>query len=298
MNVWPAGFADRTQAGVALADYTSIHIGGPARALVLPRDAADAAALLHALADAGESWRVLGGGSNLLVQDEPLDCVVVHPSRLMSFEIRGSRAFVGAGNTLIATINRTAAAGLGGLEALAGIPGQVGGAVAMNAGGRYGWISHHLVAADLALPSGKIETVDAKDLRLAYRRSELPPGALVVQAVFDLKAGDATALKQEARRITEEKNAAQPTQALNFGCAFTNPDGQSAGLLVEAAGLKGTIRGGARISPVHGNFVENRGQATAADVLGLIELMERVVRERSGLRLEREVRVWMGAVPE
>ncbi len=290
---WAAPFLDRIRTDVPLADMTTIRIGGPAPILVEPRDAADAALCLSALREAGECYGILGGGSNLLVGDEPLQFVVLHPSRLDSVSIDGSHVRAGAGVTLSNLIARTTDAGLGGLETLAGIPGQIGGAIAMNAGGRYGEIGQFVDTVDLALPSGRIETVTAADLAFSYRSSRIPAGALVAAVTFRLRPGDRLPLKREAGRILKEKNAAQPTTGWNFGCIFKNPVGQSAGKLVDAAGLKGIARGEARVSPLHGNFVENMGTASAKDVLALIEELERGVLGHAGVKLEREVRVWM-----
>lgn len=287
-----APFADRLRAGVPLAPLTTIGVGGPARLLFEPRDAADVAAFLKAAAAAGERVLVLGSGANLLVADEGVDAVVLHPVRLNSVTIDGGLVRAGAGTPLTELIARTTDVGLSGLEALAGIPAQVGGAVAMNAGGRWGWVSHVLVDAEVALPDGALRTLSNAELGFGYRKAVLPPGAVVTAATFRLQPGDRRTLKKEAGRILKEKNAAQPTTGANFGCTFVNPEGQSAGKLVEAAGLKGTVVGGARISPLHGNFVENMGGATAADVLALVALMETEVRARFGLELEREVRVW------
>src|SRR5262249_48782898 len=122
--------------------------------------------------------------------------------------------------------------------------------------------------------------------------SEIPAGCMVAAATFRLCPGDRAALKRQAGAILKEKNAAQPTTEWNFGCMFKNPGSASAGRLVESCGLKGMVRGGARISPLHGNFVETLGTATARDVLELMEMIESAVRERHGIALEREVRVW------
>ncbi len=271
---------------------TTIRIGGLAPILVEPRDAADAADVLRALASCRECYGILGGGSNLLVGDDPLEYPVIHPAKLDAVAIDGETVRVGAGVTLSNLIARTTDVGLGGLERLAGIPGQIGGAIAMNAGGRYGEVGEFVATVDLALPDGRIETLDAAALRFSYRHAEIPRGGMVVGVTFRLRAGDRRELKREAGRILKEKNAAQPTTGWNFGCIFRNPPGQSAGKLVEAAGLKGLTRGEARVSPLHGNFVENLGHAAARDVLGLIETLERGVFAHSGVRLEREVCVW------
>jgi UDP-N-acetylmuramate dehydrogenase len=288
----PASFADRLRFDVPLAPLTTIGIGGPARLFFNPRDAADTAAFLAWASAAGVRVLVLGSGANLLVADEGVDAAVIHPENLAEIRIEGDRVRAGAGASLTELIAATTNVGLAGLEGLAGIPAQVGGAVAMNAGGRYGWISHALVDVEVALPDGTVRTLPPAAFAFDYRSARLPAGAVVTAATFRLKPGDRATLKREAGRILKEKNAAQPTTGRNFGCTFVNPEGRSAGKLVEATGLKGLQVGDARISPLHANFVENLGAAKAADVLALIERMEAEVRAQFGVELVREVRTW------
>jgi UDP-N-acetylenolpyruvoylglucosamine reductase len=288
----PPSFADRVRRDVPLAPLTTIGIGGPAKIFFTPRDARDAADFLHAAAAAGRRVLVLGSGANLLVADQGVEDAVLHPAELKELRIEGETVRAGAGLGLTELIAATTNVGLGGLEGLAGIPAQVGGAVAMNAGGRYGWISHALIEVETAGPDGLLRTIPRDALACGYRSAVLPPGSVVTAALFRLKPGDRATLKREAGRILKEKNAAQPTTGRNFGCTFVNPEGESAGKLVEAAGLKGLRVGDARISPLHANFVENLGAARAADVLALVERMESEVLARFGVVLKREVRTW------
>lgn len=287
-----APFAGRLESDVPLGPKTTIGVGGPARLLFLPRDAADVAAFLKAAAEAGVRVLVLGSGANLLVADAGVDAAVVHPRALASVRFDGETVVAGAGVPLTELIAATTNVGLGGLEVLAGIPAHVGGAVAMNAGGRWGAVSDTLTEAEVALPDGTLRVLSKEDLAFGYRKAVLPPGAVVVGAAFRLRRGERTELKKAAGRILKEKNAAQPTTGLNFGCTFVNPAGANAGKLVEAAGLKGLRIGDARISPLHGNFVENLGAAKADDVLALVRRAEEEVRSRFGIVLEREVRIW------
>jgi UDP-N-acetylmuramate dehydrogenase len=285
-------FSGRVRSHVPIGPLTTIRIGGVARWFFEPVDGGDAAAALRELAREGVPWRILGGGSNLLAGDAPISGVVLHPSKLNHVEFCGSTVIAGAGVTLSSLIAKTTDAGLGGIEVLAGIPGQVGGAVAMNAGGRFGELADKVESVDVATPSGSIERLSKTDLCFGYRRSELPTGSMVVAVRLSLSQGDRRTLKARAGSILKEKNAAQPTTGWNFGCMFKNPPGHSAGKLVESCGLKGVTQGGARISPLHGNFVENLGTATARNVIDLIEIAEDSVRERHGIVLEREVKVW------
>jgi UDP-N-acetylmuramate dehydrogenase len=285
-------FSDRVRRDVRLADYTTIRIGGTARFFVEPGSAEEVARVLKEVCDARLPCRILGGGSNLLVSDAPFAGVVLHPVRLNRVEFCGSTVTAGAGTSLASLISKTTGAGLQGLETLAGIPGQVGGAVAMNAGGRFGEIGPFVESVELATPEGKLVRASGADLRFAYRHSEIPAGHAVVGVTLRLSHGESAPLRRRAGEILKEKNAAQPTTAWNFGCMFKNPSGRSAGRLIEACGLKGASCGGARISPLHGNFVENLGSASTRDVLELIESAEREVLRQHGVALEREVRVW------
>jgi len=290
---WYESFADQLVERIALGDLTSVRTGGPARFLARPRNEEEAARLLSALAVEGVNHRILGGGYNLLVADAPIDDVVVQPSALTSFSVSGREVTVGAGLPLTALIARTCSLGLAGPHRLAGIPGQVGGAVAMNAGGRYGEIGPLVRRVHMLAPGGGAIEAQAEDLAFGYREARIPPGALITRVVLDLEAvDDPRALQAESRRILREKNEAQPTGARSFGCMFKNPEGKTAGVLIDEAGLKGCRRGGARISPLHGNFVENLGDATTSDILWLLEKAEEAVWRRAGIRLEREVRVW------
>ncbi len=281
--------------GTSLRDLTTVHVGGVARWLVRPRDADSTARLLRDLAAAATSWRILGGGSNLLVADGEVGPVVVHMSGLQTVAMLGDELIFGAGVALQRAVNHATDEGLAGAEVLTGIPGQIGGALAMNAGGRYGAMADVVSWVEVALPSGDLARLSNGDLHFAYRTTCLPEGAAVTRVAWRLKpSADRAALKRRAGSILKEKNAAQPTQAWNFGCMFKNPVGQSAGKLIEAAGLKGRQEGMARISPRHGNFIENLGEARALDILKLMELCEAEVARGAGIRLEREVRVWPG----
>jgi UDP-N-acetylmuramate dehydrogenase len=283
---------------VPLRDLTTVHVGGQARWLVRPKDALSTAQLLKRLTEFGLSWRILGGGSNLLVADGEVGPVVVHMVGLQAIERAGAELIFGAGVALQRAVNLTTDEGLAGAEVLTGIPGQIGGALAMNAGGRYGEMAGVVRWAEVALATGALERISAAALNFGYRSTHLPLGAVVTRVALGLQPSeDRSALKRRAGAILKEKNAAQPTQAWNFGCMFKNPEGQSAGKLIEAAGLKGRVQGGARISPRHGNFIENLGAAKAEEVLSLIRLCELEVQRNSGIRLEREVRVWEPLAP-
>lgn len=291
--MWCDAFAERVTRDRELRDLTSVRVGGRALFFVEPASDEQMGAVLAALSAEGLGYRVLGGGSNLLPPDGEIREVILHPGAMRGFAAVGEEVRVQAGLSLASMVARANGLGLAGVHVLAGIPGQVGGAVVMNAGGRYGEIGPLVKRVHVRLDDGSAESIDGNDMGFAYRQSELPEGAVVTSVVLGLDpTDDPGALRRESGRIIKEKNAAQPTTSRNFGCMFKNSDGRSAGILVEEAGLKGLVQGDARISPQHGNFIENMGGAKARDVLALIERAETVVLERFGVRLEREVRVW------
>jgi UDP-N-acetylmuramate dehydrogenase len=161
----------------------------------------------------------------------------------------------------------------------------------MNAGTRYGEVVSSLEAVDIVTKDGQRERLTPKEMDFGYRRSGLPEGAVITNVVLALRDSPAGELRKLVGSWLKEKQSSQPVKSFNFGCMFKNPVGHAAGKLIDVAGLKGSRRGGAQISEVHGNFIENLGSAKAEDVLGLIELCEERVLKESGIRLEREVRV-------
>jgi Tol biopolymer transport system component len=180
-------------------------------------------------------------------------------------------------------------AGLGGLAPLAGVPGTIGGAIRMNAGTRLGEISERVHSVELLLADGRVERVDAASLRFAYRTAHLPADAIVTRAWFRVSDEGVDAERAAIAEHLAYRKATQPLELPSCGSVFKNPPGDSAGRLVEAAGLKGKVSGGAQVSELHANFIVNRGDATAADVLSLVRLARDTVRERFAVTLEPEV---------
>ena len=281
-----------------MARHTSFRVGGPVRYFLEPRDWDELDVIYRRCQDTGLRIRVLGRGCNTLVTDGPHYWAVVSTCRLAWFSRRGARLEVGAGFDLATLVNRAERWGLAGFEGLAGIPGTVGGAVAMNAGGRHGAIADHLVSAVVAFPGQRPHGVSARELRFAYRRSSLRGDTrqgglpLLLSASFELHDASSSALRERRRAILAEKRASQPMRALSAGCVFRNPRGKSAGQLIDEAGLKGTCVGDAVVSPKHANFIINRGDATATDILSLVGLITRRVHEEHGVELELEIEVW------
>ncbi|MGD8623851.1 MAG: UDP-N-acetylmuramate dehydrogenase [Anaerolineae bacterium] len=274
-----------------LAPYTALRVGGPAELLV---KVTTARALRQAviLARARDlPCRVLGGGSNVLVSDAGLrGLVLLNRAGAITFGPDRVRAESGAALSRLA--RRCVSRGLAGLEWAVGLPGTVGGAVVGNAGAWGGDVASVLARARVLEANGQVSDWPARRFHFRYRGSALKapagPQIVVLDAEFDLAPADRQALEARLAEITARRKASQPSGA-TCGSVFKNPPGDYAGRLVEAAGLKGTRRGGAMISDVHANFVVNEGSATAADVKALIDLAQRAVQEKFGIALELEI---------
>jgi len=245
---------------------------------------------------------VIGSGSNLLVADIGFRGLVLKlDGHLTEISFEGPHVQCGGGARLPRVAARSAEAGLAGLEFGVNIPGTVGGAIRMNANAYGGELADVLEWAEVATPEGVERRVPA-DFEFSYRHSNVAGRQVVTRARFALAQSDAAAVKARLAELRDRRRAAQPSGIKTFGSTFKNPDdpraeGRTAGQLLEAAGCKGLQRGGARFSPKHANFVENRGDATTQDVIELIAEGRRRVREEFGIELETEVQV-LGDVDE
>jgi UDP-N-acetylmuramate dehydrogenase len=274
-----------------MAPRTSIRVGGPADLLVRPADAADLAVLLRECASRALSVMVLGGGANLLVADAGIRGVVVRlPLDVGEESLDGERLVLSGGAPVSRLVQRALAAGLTGCAFAAGIPGTLGGAVAMNAGTRIGEMKDVVERVEVATPEG-VRWIPAEELGFAYRTCRLPEGAVVTQVGFRLHRGDVAASRAQMDADREHRRRTQPLNWPTWGSTFRNPPGDHAGRLVEAAGLKGHRVGNAMWSDLHANFVVNLGGARARDCLTLIRVARERIRERFGVELELEVRL-------
>jgi len=286
--------ADAVQANQPLARYTALRIGGPAELLAL----ADSVPMLRqAVMLAWECQvpcQILGGGSNVLVSDAGVrGLIVLNRARAVTFEGLQVRAESGASLSTVA--RKCVARGLAGLEWAATIPGTVGGAVVGNAGAWGGDVAGTLIQAVVLEPGGIVDKWPVERFEYDYRTSALkrrPPGRapwpIVLAAEFALQEGDGGELETRVASMAAQRKASQPPGA-TCGSVFKNPPGDYAGRLVEAAGLKGTRKGGAEISPMHANFIVNPGHASASDVKDLIDQARQVVQARFGISLELEI---------
>ena len=281
-----------------LAPYLSMRVGGPVPAMIEPADPATLAAVVRALHAAGVPFKLLGGGSNLIADDDGLDFAVVNvgaASTRASWD--GDVVTAPGGMPLAALLRDAMQRGKTGLEWAAGLPGSIGGAVWGNAGAFGGDIGAHVRSVTLMSPEGAVREHHVAAGDFQYRRSFVRPGELVLEVTLELAPGDPDAIRAEADRVNRTRAASQPKGGHSSGCIFKNPPSMAAGRLVDESGLKGRRRGGARVSEAHGNFIINDGTATAKDVLGLIEDVRDEVRRRTGVELEQEVIVWRGGRP-
>jgi UDP-N-acetylmuramate dehydrogenase len=275
-----------------LARYTSWQIGGPADRLYVPADVDDLALALAGLPDA-EPVFWLGLGSNLLIRDGGIRGTVISTRQALGgLEALGrDRVYAGAGVACAKVARFCTRNDQVGAEFLAGIPGTIGGALAMNAGAWGGETWPHVESVETVDRHGVQRERPHEDFRIGYRSVEGPTGEWFTAARFVFEEGDGGAARERIRALLEERAERQPTGTKNCGSVFRNPPGDHAARLIEAAGLKGTSIGGAAVSEKHANFILNRGDARAADVEALIEHIRARVEHRFGVRLQQEVQI-------
>ena len=273
---------------------TSFGVGGPADRFVVPETPGDLMDAIRGAVDRGEPVRALGGGKNLLVDDRGVTGTVISLSKMKTLEFSGNRVRAGAGVSIASLVAKAAARGLSGLECLAGVPGTVGGAVRMNAGGAHGAIGESVSEVLVFALWGEPIRFDRRACGFGYRTSRLA-GTFICEVTLVLQPAESRDVVRRTAAILADKRASQPLSTATAGCMFKNPDralGASAGRLLDQAGMKGHERGGARFSPMHANFIENLGGARFGDILGLAREGRERVYDRFGIDLELEVEVW------
>jgi len=285
-----SGLRGEVRFGAPLRDYTSFRIGGPADVLVIPTDADDLSRLVKQ-AHAAKVPVFVIGGTNLLVSDQGIRGVVVSLSRLKAIRDEPDGIVYAEGGVVMPTLMRHAITrALAGLEWAAGIPGTVAGCVVMNAGTRLGEMKDAVKAVRVIDPLGRIIDCPASGIHFSYRRALLPRG-VVVGVWLQLKPAQREKIERVVKEYLRYRKNTQPLTLPNAGCVFKNPEHQTAGRLIEAAGLKGARVGDAQVSEKHANFVVNLGQASAADVIALIKRVGRTVEEQTGITLELELKI-------
>jgi UDP-N-acetylmuramate dehydrogenase len=287
---------DGLQRDFQLARLTTVRTGGSADWFARPRSDAELLELLTWADEEGQVIGTIGSGSNLLVADDGFRGLVIKlDGELATIEREGERVVCGGGARLPSASAKAANWGLSGLEFGVNIPGTVGGAVRMNANAYGGQLAEVLEWVDICSAAGR-ERRSPEQLGFVYRNSNLSSGEVVASASFRLHPDNPAAIKERLEAMRDKRREAQPSGIKTFGSTFKNPDqataeGRSAGQLLEAAGCRGLRQGGARFSEKHANFVENKGEATTADVLELMARGRRRVHERFGVVLEPEVQM-------
>ncbi|HSK47796.1 MAG TPA: UDP-N-acetylmuramate dehydrogenase [Coriobacteriia bacterium] len=279
------------RANEPLGRHTTFRIGGPAAIHVECDAVADLAWVLEVCAEEEVEWTVLGKGSNILAADAGYDGAVIVLGRDFKRHcLEEGHLRAGAGVALAALVQDAFGAGMTGLEFAVGIPGTLGGALVMNAGSRDEWIGSAVESVTLLEPGAGLVRLRGPEVRWGYRRTNLLGRGVIVESALRLEPGDEWRIRATMEAALNRRKRSQPLGLPNAGSIFTNPEGKSAGQLIESVGLKGKSVGGAQISDVHANFIVNTGGATAKDVLTLVRLARDTVKEHHGIELTPEIR--------
>jgi UDP-N-acetylmuramate dehydrogenase len=277
---------------VPMRTKTSFRVGGPADVLASPRDTEELGRLLRYIKEKALPCFVLGRGTNLLVLDGGIRGVVIDMRELNKLEVRdGGVIYSGAGAPLPKLVYFAMENSLAGLEFAVGIPGSIGGAIVMNAGAAGGEMKDVVEAVTVMKEDGSLKELKKEDLDFSYRNLSLPKGCIVLGATFRLRRGDRGSIKEKINSLLQERKAKQPLDLPNAGCVFKNPPAGPAGKIIDETGLKGLQFGGARVSDLHANFIVNTGNATAKDILSLLNDVREKVYERKGIMLDLEIKI-------
>ena len=277
-----------------MKEYTSFRAGGRADLMLIPETMEELRSALRETAESGTDFVLLGNGSNTLVRDEGFHGTIIHlGTGFSAVETEGKRMRCGAAALMSAVADAAMKSGLGGFENISGIPGSIGGAVFMDAGAYGTEIRDVIVSAEAVRRDGSgVYTVTVEDMDLSYRHSHFQEtGDIVTSVVIELEPADPQSISGKMKEMAEKRNSKQPVQYPSAGSFFKRPEGHFAGKLIQDAGLKGVMVGGAQVSEQHAGFIINRGGATASDILDLMHLVQNAVYDQFGVRLEPEVRI-------
>ena len=298
LDQWAAAYLPDLEmaAEEPMSRHTSFRIGGPARRMAFPKRAEQVVLLVDFARQCGARPLVIGNGTNLLCPDEGLDRLVIDLSAGLTDLEKGQEPdtiAASCGVSLARLASFACDLGLTGLEFAHGIPGTLGGALAMNAGAYGGEMCQVVERVHVLFPDEGIRLLTGEEMDFRYRGSLLTdrPGAVALDAVVRLAPGDKESIRAQMRELMGRRKASQPLEYPSAGSTFKRPVGHYAGTLIDQCGLKGLTVGGAQVSEKHAGFVINRGGATCADVLALIEEIQKRVWEARGVRLEPEVRI-------
>jgi UDP-N-acetylmuramate dehydrogenase len=285
-----AGLKGEVRFQAPLKEWTSFRIGGPADVLVVPHDVDDLCRLLRQ-ANAAKLPIFVIGGTNVLVRDGGIRGIVLSLSKLKGItDEPNAVVYAEGGVTMPVLLQHSISRSLSGLEWAAGIPGTVAGCVVMNAGTRPGEMKDAVKAVRIASLSGSLKDVPASAIPFSYRRGRVPRG-IVAGVWLQLVPGVKTRIQTIVKDYLHYRKGTQPLTVPNAGCAFKNPKPEAAGQLIEAAGLKGFRIGDAQVSTKHANFIVNLGDARADDVMELIKRVGRTVEEKTGVKLQLELKI-------
>ncbi|MEN6413242.1 MAG: UDP-N-acetylmuramate dehydrogenase [Veillonellales bacterium] len=301
-NSWPKEFLLQLQTVIPpqrlltdelMSRHTTFRIGGPADFLVLPASVGEVAAALDIAKKCEVPVIVLGNGSNILVRDKGIRGMVIKFGRDMGYVRHAGTTVIAGAGALLARVSRYAAEqGLGGMEFAVGIPGSIGGAVFMNAGAYEGEMGGVVSAVSAVCPDGRMQRFNKSESGFSYRHSIFQHnGCVICEVELSLYKGEHTHIHTKMGDYTLKRKTKQPVEMPSAGSTFKRPAGHYAGTLIDQAGLKGLKIGGAQVSIKHAGFIVNAGGATAQDVLSLIEEVQRRVYEKSGVKLQPEVRI-------
>lgn len=277
-----------------MSRHTTFRIGGKCDFYAEVKTIAELKRLLKLCVKKKIPYHIIGFGSNVLVKDNGIRGVVIRLTGDLSslnFNLQEKSAVAGGGSALQLFVKRCADNGLSGAESLVGIPGTVGGAVIMNAGTKEGYIGSLLKSVTVMNEKGEMKKMGKKSLKFSYRNSNIPPGNIILSAEFLLKKKSKSDIIKNLNKLMHHRVKTQPFGFYNAGCIFKNPAGDYAARLIDRAGLKGASAGGAVVSKLHANFINNTGSATAKDILQLIGKIQKKVKEKFSKTLELEIKI-------
>ena len=275
----------------AMAKHTSYGIGGPAKAYVKPKDEVDLANILKFASKHKISTFFIGSGSNILVSDDGIDGIVITLGKsLKKLIIKGTSVYCQSGVMLGKFVKECISRNLSGVESLIGVPGTVGGAIIMNAGAFGSEISNYLKKVTVMKMSGQLKSYKVDDINFSYRNSSFQNNEILISAEFELIQSDKKSVVEKKSIASGGRKKSQPLKYRSAGSIFKNPDEGAAGFYIDKAGLKGSKSGDAEISPIHANFFVNHGSAKASDIVELIRLARKTVKEKFGIMLELEIK--------
>ncbi len=283
-------FKGRISLNESLAGFTTFRIGGEADYYVEPVDADDALNIVRYLNKQGVPFYVMGNGSNVLISDEGIRGVVINTEASFNYlKHEEGNIIAGSGVKIAKFVDYCIQNGYAGVEMLAGIPATVGGALVMNAGAYSGETSTYVTEVT-AIEDDEIKRLTKEECAFVYRGSKLK-GTVILEAKFWLPVGDKAEVIKRRKELLLNRNESQPVEIPNAGCIFKNPKDNKAAILIEQSGLKGLSFGGAKVSLKHANFIVNTGKATANDVIELVKIIRKTVKEKTGIELEMEVKL-------